>query len=251
MTSHQAKEILLLYRAGTADAAEPEFAEALALAEQDPELGRWLEEQAAVQAALREKFRQIPVLEGLKEQILSERKVHTALPWRRTVVLTAAVATIVILLGILAVPVLQNRQQKSFANFRARMVRTVARQYPKMDLETNDLAAIERFVAERQGQASYQLPESLRKTRTTGCALLQWRNNPVTMICFNSGRSPKLAEPDLFLFVIDRANAPYAPQSTKPQFSQNNRMATASWSLGDKAYVLAGLGDEEFLRRYF
>jgi hypothetical protein len=106
-------------------------------------------------------------------------------------------------------------------------------------------------VAERQGQASYQLPEPLRKAQTTGCALLQWRNNPVTMICFNSGRNPKLAEPDLFLFVIDRTKAPNAPESTAPQFTQTNRMATASWSRGDKAYVLAGLGGEEFLRKYF
>jgi hypothetical protein len=68
----EAKNILLLYRHGTADADDPQIAGALALAQRDPELARWLEEHCARQFVLREKFRQIAAPAGLREQIISE-----------------------------------------------------------------------------------------------------------------------------------------------------------------------------------
>src|SRR5438045_2813900 len=83
MNSQQAKEILGLYRPGTADQQDADFAAALALAKSDATLQGWFEEHCALQAALQAKFRQIPIPEGLKEQILSERKAHINLPSRR------------------------------------------------------------------------------------------------------------------------------------------------------------------------
>src|SRR4029079_15043537 len=52
MNTQQAKEILSLYRPGTADAEDPSFAEALRLCERDPELERWFSEHCAVYSAL-------------------------------------------------------------------------------------------------------------------------------------------------------------------------------------------------------
>ena len=66
MNRDEAKNFLLLYRPGTADADDPQIAGALALAKRDPELARWLEEHCARQEALRAKFREITVPEGLK-----------------------------------------------------------------------------------------------------------------------------------------------------------------------------------------
>ncbi len=73
MNRDEAKIILLPYRLGTADADDPQIAEALALAERDQELKDWLVEHCARQFVLRENFRQIRVPAGLKEQIISER----------------------------------------------------------------------------------------------------------------------------------------------------------------------------------
>ncbi len=56
MNRDEAKNILLLYRT-EADAADPQIAEALALAKSDAELSRWFVEHRATQNALREKFR--------------------------------------------------------------------------------------------------------------------------------------------------------------------------------------------------
>ena len=72
MNANEAKSILLLYRPGTADAEDPQIAEALALAQREPELTNWLDAQTARQRALREKFRQSTAPAGLMEQIISE-----------------------------------------------------------------------------------------------------------------------------------------------------------------------------------
>src|SRR5436190_735159 len=84
LTNQEAKEALLLYRPGISDARDAEFVEALACARKDPELERWFQEHCAVQGVLRDKFRQIAVPEGLKEQILSERQVQEIAPGKRT-----------------------------------------------------------------------------------------------------------------------------------------------------------------------
>ena len=52
MNSREAKEILLLYRPRTADANDPEFSEALALAKKDPELATWFEQHCTLQTAV-------------------------------------------------------------------------------------------------------------------------------------------------------------------------------------------------------
>jgi hypothetical protein len=72
------------------------------------------------------------------------------------------------------------------------------------------------------------------------------------MICYNSGQNGNTNGPDLFLFVAKRADVRRAPASSHPaKFEQRQGLATASWSSGDETYVLAGVGDEPFLRKYF
>src|SRR5215467_12999998 len=88
MTSQEAKEILLLYRPGL-DEDEGEFAPALAAVSNDPELRRWFEQHCALQKTIIATFDDLVVPEGLKEQILSERKARTNLPSRRAVIAMA------------------------------------------------------------------------------------------------------------------------------------------------------------------
>jgi len=227
------------------------MAEAMGLAKRDPELSRWFENHCAVQEILRAKFRQIAVPQGLKEQIISERKAHTTLRSHRNRALMAVAAAMLLLIVAVAYRELRPRQSNSFANFSNRMIGTVARgQYPQMLLETNDLQAIHAFLTAR-GQGDYSLPEALAKTAGTGCTVLHWQGQNVSMVCFNSGRNADAAEPDLFLFVVDRDGLARAPTSTSPHIEARNRNLTiASWRSGNKIYLLGGLGGENFLRKY-
>jgi len=246
-----AREILTPYRPGTADQNDPEFAEALAMVRGDPELARWFDEHCARYEAIRAKFQQIPISEGLKEQIISERKAHQALGSRRKAALFAVAAAFV--LALIAVSSFYHRsgEDKTFSGFRNRMAKKVTRVYPAMDLETSDPQQIRRYLAQNQGHADYVLPAPLlEKSASTGCAILRWQNQKVSMICFNSGRSKSSKKADLFLFVIDRSAVPNAPAKPAPEYRHFGDLTTASWSSGDKTYLLGGFGDEEFIRKY-
>ncbi len=282
MNSREAKEILLLYRPGTADASDPEFVEALDFVKRDADLAAWFEQHCSLQSAVMSGFDRIKPPEGLLEQILSERRTASVprsrqsnvpefelngdrdilndyasrpadsarpiLKVRRSMLLAAAFATLLFLAGavILIAPV---TPKNDFAAFRRVMTGKVARDgtYPHMDLETNNVAGIRQYLAQHDGQSGYSLPAALEQTPGTGCATFKWHSKKVSMICFSSKGLPK--SPDLYLFVIDKSSVGSAPAGT-PEFAQAGGLSTASWSSGDKTYLLAGAGDQEFLREH-
>ena len=249
MNNREAKEILLLYRPGTADRDDPEIAAALEVAQHEPELARWFEEHCQIQEALRAKFAQIAVPEGLKEQILSERKMRVGhFSGRKTVLVAAAATAVAAIVIVAAMFYFQPAEDMSFSGFQHRMVATV-REYPRMDLETNDLGQIRSFLAAK-GRGNFELPSALAKAAGTGCKVLTWQDKPVAMICFNSGTTKDPSEPDLFLFVIAHGDVPGAPGASSPRFGQTSRLNTASWTAGDKTYLLGTFGEKELLTRY-
>jgi hypothetical protein len=250
MNRQQAKEILALYRPETADAQDPSFAEARRLCESDPELKHWFDAHCAGYTALRARFKQIPIPEALKEQILAERKVHTTPFWRRRTVVLAAVAALTVTTGLVSLW-LQPREDTGFPGFRNRMVSTSLRMY-RMDLETNDLAQIRNFLSQRNSPADYRLPAALeRNARPTGCVVVPWQGEPVSMICFHSGRPLGPGQTsDLFLFVAPSSRIRGAPGATSPALARVNRATTATWSRDGKTYLLIAAGDEELIRKY-
>src|SRR5215472_12102708 len=127
MTDNQAKEILKLYRPGTADAEDPSFAEALVLCERNAELKSWFTEHCALYSALRAKFKGIPVPEGLRQQIISERKVHTVPMWQKAVLLAGTVAVLALVVWRIPSLLPQPREPHDFAHFRAYMVGQASR----------------------------------------------------------------------------------------------------------------------------
>jgi hypothetical protein len=246
MNMQEAKDILILFRPGTADSKDPQFAQALELTRQDAELSHWFNEHCAFQEAMRSKFRQIPVPAGLKEQILSERKVHVKSVARHKALGLALATAAFTLLCVLASLWLSPAKTPSFSLFQSRMARMVLRQYPRMELQTTDLAQIHQHLNDK-GLGDYVLPDRLARSQGTGCAVLQWHGQPVSMICFNSGTTSTPNDPDLFLFIIERTAVSKAPPTTTPQFTTITRdMSAASWTAGNKTYVLAG--HERFLR---
>ena len=187
MNRDEAKTILLLYHPGTVDEADPQIAEALALAKSDPVLRDWLAEHEARQNALRAKFQEITVPEGLKEQIISEQ----AAARRRTLTRRNAVLALALVTGMIALAAwwFSGRPgDDTFAIYRQRMVSSALRGYA-MDLATNNPAEIRSYLARNQAPADYVLPVALAKAEITGCTIQNWQGAKVSMICFRANAS--------------------------------------------------------------
>ncbi len=242
MNSLEAKKILTLYRPETAEAAEPDFEEAIRQTRHDPELKKWFEQLCAFQTALGKKFRQIDVPEDLKQQILAKEKIIQPIVWWRNPSWFAAAAAILLLISLAAFW-LKPEPPDRFSNFRERMVRVALREY-KMDLLTNDSAQIRQFLTARGAPGDYVLTSGLEQLRVIGCGPLVWRSNPVSMICFDRGDQQMV-----FLFVVNRAAMKGAPDMT-PEFVKVNKLGTASWSQGDKTYILAGSAEPKVLQKF-
>lgn len=242
MTPQQAKEILLLYRPGAQGADEPEMTEALALAAQDSELGAWFAKHRAFQEAVRARLRSAPVPAGLRDQLLASRKVIRPAFWQRQSVWLAAAACLVLVLG-LAVSLLQQPAPDRFADFRVRMVRTVLREY-RMDVVTNDMTQVRRFLAEQGAPADYDLPAGLARLSLTGAGRLQWRGHAVSMVCFERADHEMI-----YLFVLPENAARTTPDHTL-EVEHVNKLATVSWTRGNKTYLLAGPPGGDFPKSY-
>jgi hypothetical protein len=243
--NEQAKEILKLYRPDSGDEIDPQIAQALERVKRDPELARWFEQHCALCVALRGKFRQIAVPSDLKEKILAGRTVPSGgvLWWKRPRAWLAAAAALLLLVG-LATWWLRPREDDSFSAYRDRMVRTALRQYT-LSMVTNDLDQIRQFLTANQAHGDFRLTAGLAQLPGDGCAILSWHGRRVSLVCFDLG-----GHRDLFLFVINRSALPDAPATPTPELVKVKKLLTASWSVDDKTYILAGLGDEEFLRKF-
>ena len=66
MSSQEAKQILALFRPGTADEQDPVFLEARQMAKTDPQMTQWFVQHCEAYRALRQKFQAIPIPPGLK-----------------------------------------------------------------------------------------------------------------------------------------------------------------------------------------
>jgi hypothetical protein len=250
MTLEEAKQILALFRPGTADEKDAAFQEARQLAQSQPDLARWLQEHCESYLTLRRKLRSVPVPPGLKEQILAERKIRRGFFENYWVPWLAAAAAVVLLVGIGFWSRSPHRVNAEHAAYRKRVTEAALRGY-NMELTTRDPAQVRRFLKTKNAPADYTLPSKLQSAELVGCAVLRWQGAPVSMICFRSGRPlPPGDQSDLWFFVTYRNAVPHAPSPGATVLARVNKATTASWSDEQKNYLLAAVGDEAFLEKY-
>src|ERR1044071_6398321 len=128
MDSLHAKEILTRYRPGSTGDSDPDLAQALEQLERDPDLARWFEQHRAFQAAVADRFKNLPLPAGLKDKILAGYRPAPVVIWRERPIYPAlAAAAALVLLVSLAYLELRPREEQSFAAYRNRVVRHAQR----------------------------------------------------------------------------------------------------------------------------
>lgn len=220
---------------------DPELAEALGLTEREPEVRPWWQEHQRLDAGVRTALREIPLPPDLAERIVAGRPAATLrLPVPHRWVWALAVAAVFLFAGGLVWWSLPSGPQ--FPTYRNRMARVAVREY-RRDLQTNDLGAIQGFLARNQAPADYLLMPAMRTLPGLGCGVARWQNQPVSMVCFDLGKGQIL-----WLFVAERDAVVSAPLGREPVFETVGRLATAAWSEGNQVYLLAALGDRRLER---
>jgi hypothetical protein len=245
----EAKEILLPYRHDLDDASDPLTAEALALAKSDAELSRWLEEHCAKQYVLREKFRRISVPDGLMQQIVSEHAAAHRASFFKKKGKFAVLATLAVII-VAAYFGWQQRlpEDATLTEYQNQMASVMSQDYA-MDLTTSDMGSIRNYLKQNHAPADFELTEPLKNMALTGCAVEKWQDKNVTLVCFHAGStSTNMSTSDLWLFIVDRKLIRDVPNGA--EFTQIRKLAIATWTAGDKLYLLGQPSDAGYLRKY-
>ncbi|MGD1018531.1 MAG: hypothetical protein ABSA12_04350 [Verrucomicrobiia bacterium] len=242
MDREQAKEILLGYQPGSDDAVDPQIAEALRLAESDPELAVWFEQQQRADAMIRTGLRDMPVPSDLKERILGERQiVRVDFGWRRLVL--AAAAVVIVVLGLARYRTFRQTSRYGLGTYQMTMVRYVTGPYP-MVAQARSFDELRQVLAQKGWPTDFIVPDTLRNVTVVGGGALEWHGHKVDLACMReSGRG-------LWLFVVDNAALPNPPATTTPRVQMVDAVTTAVWSQDGKTYLFTAQGDEAYLRKY-
>ncbi len=272
MNHEEAKFILRAYRPGGQDADDPQFAEALAHARRDPELARWLAEQAALDTAIGGKLQSLPVPADLKASILAGRKVIRPMPWwgRRLhpAAVAAALAVTFTTIGFLALRE-PAEPRADFQRFSQDLTDYLGKGYgllPKnahlatedagyfgsqvyrMNYRSPSLYDIRRWLAENGGHGDFTSPGGLKHPLNLGCGVMEWRGRRITLIAFQTGRS--LPQDKVHLAIINSADLPDPPPRGTPRLDERGVWSTAAWNDGQFTYFLLAPGNPQTLAKY-
>jgi hypothetical protein len=249
MDNREAKKILALYRPGSIDAADSKMAEALEAAQRDPELAAWFEQQCAVFNIIRAKLKEIPVPQDLKRRIILEKPAPgriIALPV--AIRLLAAAAAIVALVAVASSWFSTPRENIS-DTFRRRMAAKALRGY-NMDFFTADQDKMRAEFSALKAPVDYVLSTNLTRLPGEGGAVFLFDNHQVEMLCLYDGTDAQGKKNELWVFITGKSSIPNAPPPGKTEIVPEGELMTATWTKGDKVYLLAVNGDAKALQKY-
>ena len=243
MTTQEAKLILQAYRPGSEDEEDPFFADALELARADKELGEWFARQCEFDRMMGSALQSEIPPSGLRDAILA-RKTHPlvskkAKPFHVLSILLSGAAAIVLFVGIALFHGGFHNGSRSADLTVAAFTREALdiKEQGRVSLATKstDPAQLRKWLAERGAPNDFVVPPGLNGIPSLGCQSYEMGGTKVTLICFDLGNN-QVAH----LFVIDKSALTDASQDSRPELREENGLAFATWTSGNKSYVLTG-----------
>ena len=244
MNEDEMRLILRSYRPGLDNPNDPQFAEALGSAAEDPEMARWWEEEQAFDHAMAAHVAALRAPFGLKTRILAQATAPATSRSARWIVGLAGAAALLFLLTQVA-DVWRNAAPASAAlpDYASEMVSFI-KLPPSLPLMSPHLGTIMNWLEEEKAIPP-NVPANLALLDPVGCRVLSFRQHDVTLVCFNRG-SDKLAH----LFVVDRAALPELKPGAAAIFQREGEWMTATWTENERVYMIVVEGDEAAARRY-
>lgn len=251
MNQTQAQFILGACPPGPLPKDDPQVAEALALAETDPELAGWLAETRAFDAAIANQLRAVTAPARVRDAILAGRRLGSmSRPrafWRKPGWLALA-ALLALLLGVSAVW-LEN-QRVDAAAFRRDVAKFMSVEWlHDFDFPESSFPRIHEWAAQQPGKIQLEVPVQLAGASTYGCKIFNWRGNKATLVCFLAKAEGEV----IHVVSVERSALPPAERAVPvdaPQFARAGEWNTAMWSQGGRHYVALTTLNREGLARY-
>lgn len=248
MDSERAKLLLSAYRPGGSEGGDPAFAEALAMASRDAELGRWFSEQSTLDERMRAALRSVAPPPELRAAILHRgtvvRMPAPARRWSAPMFRLAMAAGIALALGIAALMLPRANDRMPLAI----LTEEISRMHEANEIALGDMGGDadthRRWLAERGAPHDFAIPAALASQHGLGCQVLSIRGNRVSLLCF------RLDDRNVVhYFVIDRDRLADPPESGRTVFLEGEGLSFAAWSDKGRTYLLAGPVGVEGLKR--
>jgi len=259
------QEILLAYRPGEGLEADPEVAQALAAAREDPALGEWLRDIAAFDRVFADKVQAAPVPDGLQASILAAARAQAqtrsaqpaadtgrgkVLRWFHPAAFAAAAAILILLAlsftfwqrpGAPGAPM--TAQASIVPN---QLVQTALGLYASMrpDYRSQQGGEIRHYLASNGGTMPAKPPRGFCWTKTFACSVVKADGASVTLICFEAPDQSR----SMHLFIFPRSAFPGLEIPERPQVQRSGSASFAAWAEDEQIHVLFSDKGEDNLR---
>lgn len=244
MTPQELQDLLAVYRPGTDDDQDPLFDEARAQLAADPGLRAWFERERALDAAVRERLRAVPVPDDLLGRLLANpgpapaRPV--AFPRRQWLALAASLA---VALGGAALWRQRSRRPASpFDAYCGQLAEWLA-VFPKLEFESERLPEVTAWLAAHGGPARLDVPAALRQFPTLGCRRVEHAGQTASLVCFMVDGEV------VHFFSLVAPSLEGGPIGDAPRFAEHGAYARAAWSRDHVTCVILTRAEPAKLRR--
>jgi hypothetical protein len=246
MDKVEAKLVLQAVRPKDLEAPPPAIADALTLAQSDPEMKAWWEAQQAFDLKVAEKLNQVPVPEDLRATIFASRKIEQIRPqpilppaW------LAIAAAVAVLCAIGSQQWFKSHGPLPREEYIAKVLPLLGSDdhTPSLGMTSSDQKAVMAWLRDRNAPVG-PLPDKMTSLATAGCQEYHVNGNSISVICFMTP-SGGVAH----LFIVPKSALLDPPPEGSPDMRKNeDGWTTASWSDKRMSYVLATQGGPEFLK---
>lgn len=256
MNKEKAKEWLSAYLEGLEFEENPELKAALQLADEDPELKAWWQEQREMDQQMEAALEEIPIPDNLEAKLLQavgDRQDKTLI-WKsaRRIVWGIGIAAVLVL-SVVAVRqtsqhevILQNLQERisgtspdSFNHFRDGMAYYIRNVYFQLDHLSKDVDSIDSWLKAENAPTFEALPEELLALKPIGCKQFKWNEQDVSLVCFHT-ENGKIVH----MFILERDEARPDQYMGIDAIARSHELETGGWTTNDRVYVLVGSDPE-------
>jgi hypothetical protein len=233
MDRKEAQLILTALRPDGPEVNESPFAEALALAGSDPELKAWWQAQQEFDRKVAARLAEVPLPDGLRENILAAPKIVFFPPqWRhRSLLAAAAVVAFLCVSGTFWH--VANSGPVDRSDFADQALAELDTSGPLLAMTSADHEKVREWL-QSQNAPMGVIPAGFESLPTVGCQKYMIHGHAVSLICFSLANGGVA-----HLFVVEKSALNDPPDSSGMQFDNVKGWNIASWSDGRMTYMLA------------